>query len=228
MVARIGSGNKDFDDFLNGGYEDNIVTMLYGGPGTGKTNICLRTAAQVSKQKKVIFIDTEGSFSPDRFKQLCPDYNNCLNNIFILCPIDFEEQRGSLKKLKELVEKKDIGIIIVDSIVMLYRLKIGKTKDIQNTNRQLGLQISYLSEIARKKSIPILITNQIYKDFEDKTKINIVGGDILKYWSKCLIELRKLEDNKRVAILKKHRSQAENKKFYFEIIDKGIKKIEEK
>lgn len=228
MVARISSGNKDFDDFLNGGYEDNIVTMLYGGPGTGKTNICLMTAAQVSKQKKVIFIDTEGSFSPDRFKQLCPDYNNCLNNIFILCPIDFEEQRGSLKKLKELVEKKDIGIIIVDSIVMLYRLEIGKTKDIQNTNRQLGLQISYLSEIARKKSIPILITNQIYKDFEDKTKINIVGGDILKYWSKCLIELRKLEDNKRVAILKKHRSQAENKKFYFEIIDKGIKKIEEK
>ena len=87
------------------------------------------------------------------------------------------------------------------------------------------MQISYLTEIARKKKIPILITNQTYKDFEDKTKVNIVGGDILKYWGKCLVHLKK-EDETRIAVLKKHRSQAENKVMYFNIVAKGIQKIE--
>jgi DNA repair protein RadB len=224
MLERVSSGNIDFDELLDGGYEADIVTMLYGGPGTGKTNICLMTAAEVSKTKKVIFIDTEGSFSVDRFKQLTEDFETCINNIFILCPTHFEEQKGAFAKLKELTSKKDIGMIIVDSIAMLYRLEIGKTKNIQGTNRELGLQISYLSEIARKKKIPVLITNQIYKDFENKTKINIVGGDILKYWSKCLIEIKKLDNDKRTATLKKHRSKAENKELKFKIINQGIVK----
>ena len=226
MTQRISSGNKDLDLFLDGGYETDIVTMIYGGPGTGKTNIALMSAAEISKTKKVIFIDTEGSFSIDRFKQLCSDFEKCINNIFILCPTHFNEQKGAFAKLKELTTQNDIGIIIVDSIAMLYRLEIGKTKNIQGTNRDLGLQISYLSEIARKQKIPILITNQIYKDFEDKRKINVVGGDILKYWGKCLIHVKK-EDDKRVLILKKHRSQAENKKLYFKIIGEGIQKIED-
>ncbi len=226
MTQRISSGNKDFDEFLGGGYETDIVTMIYGGPGTGKTNITLMCAAEVSKTKKVIFIDTEGSFSVERFKQLSSNFEKCINNIFILCPTHFEEQKGAFAKLKELTNKEDIGIIIVDSIAMLYRLQIGQTKNIQGTNRELGLQISYLSEIARKKKIPVLITNQIYKDFQDKSKINVVGGDILKYWGKCLIHVKK-QDDKRVAVLKKHRSQAENKKLYFKIVNQGIEKIEE-
>jgi DNA repair protein RadB len=225
MTEKISSGNKDFDKLLNGGYEKDIVTMVYGGPGTGKSNIALMSAAEVSKNKKMVFIDTEGSFSIERFKQIAENYEKCLNNIFIITPTDFTEQKSAFSKLKDLTEKHDIGIIIVDSIAMLYRLEIGRTKNIQKINRELGLQISYLTEIARKKRIPILITNQIYKDFEDKTKVNVVGGDILKYWGKCLIYLKK-DDEKRTAILKKHRSQAENKQMSFKIINKGIQKID--
>ncbi len=223
-MQKISSGNKDFDEFLNGGYEKDIVTMIYGGPGTGKTNFALMATASVSKTKKVIFIDTEGSFSIDRFKQISDDFEKSLDNVFILCPTVFEEQKTAFSKLKKLSDKNDIGLIVVDSIAMLYRLEIGKSKNVQKINRELGLQISYLSEIARKKRIPIIITNQIYKSFEDKEKINIIGGDILKYWGKCLIELKK-EDNKRFAILKKHRSQAENKVLSFRIIDKGVEII---
>ena len=35
-------------------------------------------------------------------------------------------------------------------------------------NRELGRQISYLNEIARKKDIPVLVTNHVYADFEEK------------------------------------------------------------
>ncbi len=53
-------------------------------------------------------------------------------------------------------------------------------------------------------------------------KANFVGGDLLKYWSKCIIELR-VEKGKRKAVLVKHRSLPE-KELSFEIVNEGIKK----
>jgi len=85
-----------------------------------------------------------------------------------------------------------------------------------------------LAEISRKQNIPILITNQVYGSFlseEDWRKgtqreVNIVGGDLFKYWSKCIIELKN-ERGKRKAVLLKHRSLPQ-KEVSFEIRDKGI------
>jgi RecA/RadA recombinase len=51
----------------------------------------------------------------------------------------------------------------------------------------------------------------------------MVGGDIIKYGSKCLMELQITPNNKRRAILKKHRSMPEEKEVVFEIIEKGLK-----
>ena len=77
-------------------------------------------------------------------------------------------------------------------------------------------------EIARKRNIPSILTNHVYADFSSPNNVKIVGGDILKYSSKCLIELKKLSGNNRLAIIKKHRSIPENKEIKFEIKNKGI------
>jgi hypothetical protein len=50
----------------------------------------------------------------------------------------------------------------------------------------------------------------------------MVGGDLLKYWSKCLIEIQNF-NGKRKLILKKHRSLPQ-KELAFEIINQGIRK----
>jgi len=89
----------------------------------------------------------------------------------------------------------------------------------------LGRQIAYLVEIARKKKIPVLITNQVYADFDNKDKVKMVGGDLLKYGSKCLIELMKFA-NCRGAVLRKHRSLPEGRELKFKIVEKGIEKVE--
>ena len=47
----------------------------------------------------------------------------------------------------------------------------------------------------------------------------MVGGDILKYWSKCIIKLERYE-NDRKATLVKHRSLPENLNFFFKITKK--------
>ena len=222
-MKRIDTGSEIINQLLEGGYESDSITTIYGPSGSGKTNLCILAAKNMCRDKKVIYIDTEGSFSIDRFRQICCNEQSILKNIIFMKPINFEEQKKGFKKLKEVINNS-IGLIIVDSIAMLYRIELGKTKDVYEINRELGQQISYLSEIARKKNIPVIITNQVYSDFEDKNNVKMVGGDILKYGSKCLIELKKV-DNYRKFILKKHRSIAENKEICFEITQKGIKEF---
>lgn len=220
--TKITTGSDVLDWLLEGGYEKDVLTTIYGPPGSGKSNLCLICLAS-QYDKKIIYIDTEGSFSTNRIKQLTDDYKAVLDNVMILKPTDFNEQRSVFEKLTKLVNDK-IGLIIVDSIAMLYRLELGKTKEVYKVNRELGVQLASLIQIARKHNIPVLLTNQVYNDFEDKEKINMVGGDILRYASKCLIELQKTSKGKK-AILRKHRSLPDEKSIEFKIVDKGLEEI---
>lgn len=222
METKIPTGSKILDNMLKGGYDSDIITTIYGPAGSGKTVLCLLCAINiVRKNKKVIYVDTESGFSIERLKQIALDYKKILDNIIFLRPVSFDEQKKVFEKLRDLVNEK-IGLIIIDTIAMLYRLELGKNEDVYEVNRGLGRQISYLTEIARKKDIPVLVTNHVYSDFEEKNKVNIVGGDILKYGSKCLIELQITPNNNRRAILKKHRSIEEEKEITFKIVEGGI------
>ena len=221
---KIESGTDVIDTLLEGGYESDIVTTIYGPAGSGKTNLALLASISIAKQgKKVIYIDTEGGFSVARLNQLTLNSRKVLGNILFLKPTKFSEQKKAFEKLRSVVNKRDIGLIIVDTIAMLYRLEMGKNDDVYETNRELGKQIAYLTEIARKKNIPVIVTNQVYSNFDERNKINMVGGDIIKYGSKCLLELQITPNNKRRAVLKKHRSMPEEKEITFEIVEKGLK-----
>jgi DNA repair protein RadB len=221
--GRIPTGSAIIDKLLDGGFETDTVTTIYGPSGSGKTNLCIIAAVNTVKTgRKVIYIDSEGGFSVERLKQIVPaDFRSVIDKIIFLKPTNFDEQRNAFGKLSKLIDD-DIGIIIVDTISMLYRLEIGKTDDVYSVNKDLGMQLSYLSEITRRKNIPVVITNQVYSSFEEKESIKMVGGDILKYGSKCLIEVQKGHNGIRKAILKKHRSIAEDREVMFKIVNEGI------
>jgi DNA repair protein RadB len=225
-MNKIPTGSRILDNMLDGGYDPEIISTIYGPSGSGKTCIVILCAINIARGgKKVIYVDTEGSFSVERLKQICnsinTDYRKILKKIAFLRPTSFEEQKKTFEKLKDIVTDK-VGLIVIDTIGMLYRLEMGKNDDIYETNRDLGKQISFLSEITRKKHIPVLIANQVYADFEDKEKVNIVGGDLLKYGSKCLIELQITPSGNRRAVLRKHRSLKEEKEITFKIVEGGI------
>jgi len=238
--SKISAGSFELNKFLFGGYETDIITTLYGPGGSGKSNFCIIIAtSQARKGKKVIFVDTEGGFSSDRFKQIHQgtkeEIENSLQNILLLKPTSFEEQEKAFTKLLAHVKKENISLIIIDSIAMLYRLELGeaistkKKKKISKVNRKLAKQLRALNEIARKQNIPVIVTNQVYSSFSPNTedqkfekKVSMVGGDLLKYWSKCLIEIQNFRGRRKL-ILRKHRSLPV-KELAFEIVNAGIKK----
>jgi DNA repair protein RadB len=223
--GRISAGSYDLNKWLYGGYESDIITVLYGAAGTGKTNFCMMAAvSQAKKGNKVIFIDTEGGFSVERVKQLAPENpENVLKNILLLKPTSFFEQKKAFEELLKHL-KDEVSLIVVDGMTILYRLDFADAREqdergIFKINSELARQMKLLAEIARKRNIPVIVTNQVYR-WDDEQKM--VAGDILRYWGKCLIELVN-DKGRRIAYLRKHRSLPE-KELDFQIIDLGMRK----
>lgn len=220
MEGRISTGTDVLDELLEGGYETDAITTIYGPAGAGKTNLALLAAVRVAQQgKKVIYIDTEGGFSVARLKQIVGNPRKVLDRIVFLQPTTFEEQKKAFAKLRQLVNSR-IGLIVVDTIAMLYKIQ-RSTEDIKDVNQDLSAQIGMLNEICRKYHIPVLVTNHVYSEF-GTGRLNLVGGDILKYGSKCLLEVQPLSAGKRKVVLRKHRSIAGEKEAHFQIVEKGI------
>jgi DNA repair protein RadB len=211
---------------LGGGFEKGTITQIFGPPTSGKSNLTLTLAVNVARSnKKVIYIDTEGGISIDRIKQIAgSDFSKVANNIIVFEPTSFQEQNDKLRSIDIWLRKnhKDVELIVLDSAVALYRVDDMKSAKL---NKELGRQMGLLSKIARQYDIAVVVTNQIYSaiDEEGNSDIKAVGGTILQYWSKVIIQLERGDEiNQRVATLKRHRSLPEGKQAMFTISSRGI------
>lgn len=215
-TPRVSAGEV-LDQLLEGGFEKGILSGVYGPAASGKTTVAMLLAKTVSEEKKVFFVDTEGGFSVERFTQIGTREN--LKKILLMKPVSFQEQLKTIETIASNINEK-IGLVVIDTISSLYRVE--KTRNVKQVNNMLNLQVSWLIEIARKHNIPVLVTTQVYSDFEEKDKVRIVGGDYIKNSCKSLIELT---TEPRKAIIKKHRSLPENKEIEFKIVNEGFEKL---
>jgi DNA repair protein RadB len=218
--------NSSIDSMLGGGFEKGTITQIFGPPSSGKSNIALTLTVNVARNnKKVVYIDTEGGISIDRIKQISgPDFSNVANKIIVFEPTYFLEQNENLRSIDIWLRKNhnDVDLIILDSAVALYRVDDMKPSKL---NKELGKQMGLLSKIARQYDVAVVVTNQIYSaiDEDGKDDIKAVGGTILQYWSKVIIQLERGEEtNQRIATLKRHRSIPEGKQAIFSITSRGI------
>lgn len=201
-------------DSIIGDLQQDTITTIFGPPGTGKSTLCFQYLLKILKTgKKVIYIDTEGGFSTERIAQLA-DFEVNFENILVFSPKSFEEQQKVVLDLnKSIKHSKDIGLLIVDSLVMLYRLKLGGAP--QKINSELGEQLRMLTQVSRTYAIPILVTNQMYTNFDTKEN-KMVGGTLIEYWSKTIVELQK-ENGVCSIQLKKHKFKPISGKKEYEI-----------
>lgn len=229
-MDKISSGSKPIDGLLSGGYECGVISTLFGEAGSGKSNLCMLAALTATGQgRNVIYVDTEGGFSVERAAQLFPrSHEQLLSKIIFFNPTSFEEQRKAFDQITDASEHGRLGLIIVDSIVMLYRLMLGDhEKDVSETNHEMARQLRILSEIARKKNVAVLVTNQVYSSFDNRDEVRMVGGDLLKYWSKCIVKLEKVQNPVCKATIFKHRSLPAEKSTFFEIKEREIVEAKE-
>ncbi|XP_039643189.1 meiotic recombination protein DMC1/LIM15 homolog isoform X1 [Perca fluviatilis] len=82
QVFHITTGSQEFDKLLGGGIESMAITEAFGEFRTGKTQLShtFCVTAQLPGEDgysggKVIFIDTENTFRPDRLKDIADRFN---------------------------------------------------------------------------------------------------------------------------------------------------------
>jgi DNA repair protein RadB len=209
------------DDLLEGGLEGGAITLFFGEAGSGKTNICLQVTSLVAGSgKKVIYIDTEG-VSLERLMQIAGDkYEDVMRNILFFEPQSFDEQEKFVEKAVKLAESSlEVGVIILDSATIHYRLT--RNDEERGVRKSLSPQLAKLLAAARSKDIPIILTSQVYTDIEKGT-FEPLGGHVLLHNAKAIIRLDKAGTSARRAVIIKHRHLEEGRKADFKLTKDGV------
>lgn len=219
---KVALGCRSLDELLGGGIEDGCITLLHGEAGSGKTNLCLQLARNVVRAgHKVIFIDTEG-VSMERLRQICgEDFDLVAKNILFSEPYSFEEQESLIEKAVKIAESNtDVGLIVIDSITMHYRLTM-RDETRRDERYSLTRQIARLLKVSRTRGIPVVVTSQVYTDI-DTGRFMPLGGHMLSHNAKTIIRLEKLGPSQRAAVLEKHRNKEEGTRAVFRITGRGL------
>lgn len=208
------------DELLGGGVESGSLTLLYGEAGTGKTNMCLQAARNVLKTgKKVALIDCEG-LSYERVGQIFED-ENLLKNLLVFQVHSFEEQSDRVGKVARMAENRgELGLIIVDSLTVFYRLNL----DDPLTRNDFIRQIDALTETARKANLPVIVTSQVYSNI-NLGGIEFLGGHVLRHNAKTILRLEPRGKGVRSAVIIKHRSLPEGRHATYRITETGIEDL---
>lgn len=208
------------DDLLGGGIEEGSVTLLYGEAGVGKTNLCLQLAYNVIKGgKKVAYLDAEG-LSYDRIFQIFSD-EELIKNLLVFQVHSFDEQSDKIDKISRLSEVKDmLGMVIVDSMTMYYRLNYDDVR----VRNDFVRQTEVLLDMARKYDIAVLVTSQVYSNM-NTGGVEFLGGHAMHHNAKTIIRLDKKGNSVRTAVIMKHRSLPEGRSADYRIVSNGISDV---
>ena len=219
---KVALGCRALDELLGGGIEDGCITLLHGEAGSGKTNLCLQLARNVVRAgRKVIYVDTEG-VSMERLRQICgDDFDVVAKNILFSEPYSFEEQESLIEKAVKIADSNaDVGLIVIDSITMHYRLTM-RDETRRDERYSLTRQIARLLKASRTRGIPVVVTSQVYTDI-DTGRYLPLGGHMLSHNAKTIIRFEKLAPSQRAAVLEKHRNREEGSRAVFRLTGKGL------
>ncbi len=156
IFGKFLTGVRFFDK--KGGLKFGEIYEFVGGPGSYKTALCHQIAVKFvqSTQGKVIYIDTDGTFQPERLLRISKAFSineKLLDNIFVSRHYEFSELINELKMIPKKVDKP--FLLIIDSIITPFA-SIPRDRRIES----LFLLAKHLRRIAYLGNA-VVITNQI-------------------------------------------------------------------
>ena len=239
-INYITTGSKNLNDLLGGkGIETKAITEAFGAYGSGKTQLALSLAVGVQLPVdqggaggKAVYIDTEGTFRPERIKQFSEGIGanpeKVLKNIFVARAFNSDHQILLLEKIAEMIKDGEpIKLLIVDSLTAHFRAEFSGRGQLADRQQRLNRYMHQLMRIAEQFNLAVFVTNQVMSDpaqmFGDPTKP--IGGNIVGHSSTFRIYLRRGKKDSRVAKLIDSPNLPDNETVFMIETD-GLKDIE--
>ena len=157
----ISTGLQKLDDFLSGGIPDGVIVDIFGGNGTGKTQLLLQLSINSIKNGgHVLYLDTTGGFRPERILEIQKQSKkqiNFLEQITVSRITNTSEQIKSIQNF----ESNNFSLIVIDNVTDLFSYEYKRDESIFEKNSLFIKYMNELSKFAITKRIPIVVTNMI-------------------------------------------------------------------
>jgi len=238
-VKRITTGSKSLDNLLGGGIETQAITEFYGEYRVGKTQIAFTLAITVQLPEeqggldgRCLFIDTEGTFRPERLIPIAQRFglnpDNALENIMVARVFSTEQQMNVIREARKMIAEKNIKLIVEDSLTALFRSEYIGVDQLATRQQKLNVHLHDLARLAWAFNIAVVVTNQVVANPASffGPQMSPIGGHIVAHHVTTRVHLRKSRGDKRIAKVEDSPCLPESE-CVFRIAYDGIRDVEE-
>ncbi|RLI13031.1 DNA repair and recombination protein RadA [Candidatus Bathyarchaeota archaeon] len=238
-MMRCTTGSRKLDEALGGGIETQALTEFIGEYGSGKTQLCLMLSvtAQLPFGKgglngNVAFIDTEGTFMPERIYQIASsrsmDPESVADNILVARAYNSSHQCLLIDRLFTLIPENNIKLVVIDSMISHFRGEYIGRENLAERQQKLNKYLHKLIRLSEAYNIAVVLTNQVQANpaafFGDPNAP--AGGNVMAHACTHRVFLRKGSKNVRVARVIDSPYLPEVP-VRFKITEKGIEDVDE-
>lgn len=207
-IVYITTGSAELDRLLGGGIETGSITEIFGEFRTGKSQLCHTLAVNCQlpvdmggAEAKCIYIDTEGTFRPERLIAVAERYNingdSVLDNVATARAFNSDHQTQLLIKASAMMAESRYGLLIIDSATALYRTDFTGRGELAARQNHLARFLRLLLRLADEFGCAVVITNQVVAQVDGAASMfggdqkKPIGGNILAHASTTRLYLRK-------------------------------------
>lgn len=213
-IIQLTTGSKELDKLLGGGIETGSITELFGEFRTGKTQLCHTLAvtcqlpvSQNGGEGKCLYIDTEGTFRPERLLAVADRYklvgSDVLDNVAYARAYNSDHQMQLLVQASAMMAESRYALLIVDSATALFRTDYAGRGELNARQVNLGKFLRMLLRLADEFGVAVIITNQVVAQVDASAMFTPdpkkpIGGHIIAHASTTRLYLRKGRGETRV------------------------------
>ena len=182
------SGVSSIDGLLGGGFARRELVELYGASAVGKTQLAFQaTVIAAGQGARVTFIDTEGTFRPERLaaiaklRGLAPE--DVLRLVFWRRATTVSEQMSMFRELEQNERVAETRLIIVDTVGKNFSLEYGGPKGMLERQALLDVYLNALARDAYIHDRAVLLTSRVASvgNEAERREIDIGGGTLRRF-----------------------------------------------
>lgn len=162
----ISSGSKGFDGLLGGGYRAGTLTLIFGRSNSGKTQLAMQAAMVCAKSGKgALFVDTEGSFRPERVEEMAKargwDPDSILRKIVYVRCDSVPEQMETVRQMPTRGATASCTLAIVDTLTRNFSVQLPGKANLSSRQGALDIHLSEMARDAYRNGRAYLLTNRV-------------------------------------------------------------------